>query len=494
MTVSVNEATNYKDYMIKATLEVIDCDHPSKVLTDVKEATCTDKGYTGNYKCTECGGILEYGHETPVDPDNHDYDYYNGKITKEPTAFTMGEHTYYCRHDHSHTITKQDMAQIKADDGGDYSDFVNDTKGLSANSAPKVDASKDDKGNEITKITVGGEEISKITYDPISGKETIESKVWVTGLSKEYTYTGSAIKPEFHVYDGAKRLAEKTDYTVKWTKNKDVGTATITIKFKGNYNDVKSETLTFDIKAAELGKDIIAHEIAIAAKKSGSTKVTPMLTWAKTGKTVSNKYFTVTPDSVKGDVTTTATIKVKSGQNNYSGTTTVNLRAVADKNKMLPNSKVKFDQKSYAYTGRPVTPKYDVTFGSQTLKENVDYKCVSLCNNINPGTATIVFEAVSGNKAGYVGTKTATFKINGKIELKEEGSGSPFTYTVADASGVPYAKGGTKPPVTVRNNTLGTELKEGVDYTRHIQRTRQLRMVIRQLKLRLRAREIIKER
>ena len=125
VSINVTGALNYTDYAIIVTLNVIDCSHEHTTVRDIRKATCTEKGYTGDTYCTDCGALISRGKDTPVDPDNHDYDYSNGKITKEPTAFTMGEHTYYCRHDHSHTITKQDMAQLKADDGGDYSDFVN---------------------------------------------------------------------------------------------------------------------------------------------------------------------------------------------------------------------------------------------------------------------------------------------------------------------------------------------------------------------------------
>ena len=61
---------------------------------------------------------------------------------------------------------------------------------------------------------------------------------------------------------------------------------------------------------------------------------------------------------------------------------------------------------------------------------------------------------------GYVGTKSATFKISGKIELKDS---SDFTYTYS--ASVPFVKGGAKPAVSVRDNRNNVALKEGTDYT-----------------------------
>nr|MCR4590437.1 hypothetical protein [Lachnospiraceae bacterium] len=258
-------------------------------------------------------------------------------------------------------------------------------------------------------------------------------------------------------------LTEKTDYTVSWKNNKEVGTATVTVKFKGNYKDAKSETVCFRIEPAVLGEDIIAHEIGVAAKKKGSVKVTPVLTWAETGKSVSSKYFTINPSSVTGEGTTSANISSKGGQKNYAGTATVMIKAVGDKNKLLNNAKVKLDKKSYAYTGSAITPAYELKLGGKTLAEGTDYKRVSLKNNVSPGTATIIFEAVSTNGAGIVGTKSATFKISGKKALKEAGSGSPYTYSYDKKPA--FTKGGAKPFVTVYDGDTGYELQKGKDYT-----------------------------
>ena len=340
-------------------------------------------------------------------------------------------------------------------------DLREELEGLGSDVPVKVDQKKDEDGNVVEEtVTIGGREVSKVVTDPESGKETVVSKVWISGLEDSYTYTGAAIRPSFNVYDGLRKLTEKTDYTVSWKKNKDAGTGTATVKFKGNYKDSKSETVSFKIDPAVLGKDIIAHEIGVAAKSKGSVKVSPVLTWAGTGKSVSSKYFEITPSTVTGEGTTEATINVKNGQKNFTGTATVLVKAVGDKNKLLSSAKVKFDPKSYSYSGMPIEPKYSLSIGSKTLTEGTDYRRVGITGNTNPGTATVIFEAVSGNAAGYVGSKTATFKISGKKELKE---GASFTFICPDS--VPYAKGGAKPLVTVSDNDIHTILREGKDYT-----------------------------
>ena len=61
----------------------------------------------------------------------------------------------------------------------------------------------------------------------------------ISGVKKSYVKTGKAIKPDVKVKVSGKTLKKKRDYTVKYKKNKKRGTATITIKGKGNYSGSK---------------------------------------------------------------------------------------------------------------------------------------------------------------------------------------------------------------------------------------------------------------
>ncbi len=437
------------------------CPHSHTELRDVRPGTCSANGYSGNRYCLDCGAMVEKGKETPKDPDNHHFDFNDAnhkKVKQEPTLLQMGITTYTCVWCGNGTMDRTDIPCLPDEKGRDLEELREDVEDLSGNAVPKIDEKKDEKGNTVEEtITIGGEEVSKIITDPESGKETVESKVWIGGLKESYRYTGSAIKPSIHVYDGTRKLNENTDYKVKWSKNKEVGTAEITVKFKGNYKDTKSETAKFEIKPAILGDDIIAHETGVAVKKSAQKPV-PVLTWKETGKTVPAKNFNVTydPSEVKAAGTYTATITSKN--TNFDGTATA-LVKVAAKDKVLSNVKVKFDPKSYNYTGKPIEPKYSLTMGSTTLTKDKDYRQVSLTGNTNPGTATIIFEAISGNEAGYVGSKTATFKISGKKSLKDA------AIDITCAESVPFAKGGAKAAVTVTDKDTNTTLKEGVDYT-----------------------------
>ena len=95
------------------------------------------------------------------------------------------------------------------------------------------------------------------------------------------------------------------------------------------------------------------------------------------------------------------------------------------------------------------------------MVEGTDYRPAYVLNNSDPGTATVVFEGMGKGENSPAGTKTATFRITGNRKLEEAGNGSAFTYTYPES--VPYAKGGAKPAITVKDN--GVILKEGRDYT-----------------------------
>lgn len=63
----------------------------------------------------------------------------------------------------------------------------------------------------------------------------------------EQSYTGSAVTPSLTVTDGSNILKENTDYTVSYSDNTAVGTATATVKGIGNY----SGTLTVEFTISQ---------------------------------------------------------------------------------------------------------------------------------------------------------------------------------------------------------------------------------------------------
>ena len=102
------------------------------------------------------------------------------------------------------------------------------------------------------KSKASSKEISSLSFSKISNK----------------AYTGKAIKPSVTVKDGDTKLKKGTDYTVSYKNNKNIGTASVTIKGKGDYTGSK----TIDFK-------IVPAKTKLKASKQSDTKI--KLTWDK---------------------------------------------------------------------------------------------------------------------------------------------------------------------------------------------------------------------
>ncbi len=85
-------------------------------------------------------------------------------------------------------------------------------------------------------------------------------------IGEKYSYTGKNIKAKVTVKDGSKTLVKGTDYTLTYKNCKNIGTASVTIKGKGNYTGTK--TLTYKI---------VPKKTTLKATKKSNTKAS--LSW-----------------------------------------------------------------------------------------------------------------------------------------------------------------------------------------------------------------------
>ena len=70
-----------------------ECDHPRSIFVDITDPTCTEKGFDGDERCTNCGEILSDGMDIPAL--GHDWD--AGVITTPATKDAAGVKTYTCK-------------------------------------------------------------------------------------------------------------------------------------------------------------------------------------------------------------------------------------------------------------------------------------------------------------------------------------------------------------------------------------------------------------
>ncbi|MCC8106685.1 MAG: Ig-like domain-containing protein [Clostridiales bacterium] len=98
----------------------------------------------------------------------------------------------------------------------------------------------------------------------------------ITLAKTSYVYSGSVKKPSVTVKYGTTSLTGGTDYTVSYSDNKNVGTATVTVKGEGNYSGTVKKTFTIVPKATSITR--------LKAKSKGFT-----VTW-KLQKTQTTGY------------------------------------------------------------------------------------------------------------------------------------------------------------------------------------------------------------
>ncbi|MBR3306374.1 MAG: hypothetical protein IKI75_03845 [Lachnospiraceae bacterium] len=482
--VGVSGCTDYEDYQIVVTLTVNSCDHWTTEIRNAISENCTTDGYSGDIYCTICEELLEEG--TVIPAAGHSFSGWT--LIKEATAFEEGieeRSCVICGEKEQHFLDKLPSTKEEEELAEDVGEGA-----VSSNTTVITDEEGNVTGRE-TVTTISGNTVEKVVVDE-NGQETRETRIWVGGLLAAYHYTGEAIKPEFHVYDGLELLNAGKDYTVKYSGNKAVGgNATIILKFKGDYKDTPEKMLRFEIEPAELGADVLAAGTAAVADGKALTPQ-PSVFWAENGKSIKADNFSVryrrmipgkyapvydendmpadggaddlVPigaelDSIQEAGTYHAIISPRNG--NFTGSLTAVVTLVGDKKLMLSEASVKFTKSSYTYTGKEIIPaegSYTLKLGGVTLREGTDYRVSEVIDNVEPGKATVIFEAVEGNAGGYAGSKQAKFTIT-KGRVLERSSDFEYIY---DAK-APYEQGGARPELKIKD--CGETLTEGVDYS-----------------------------
>ena len=228
------------------------------------------------------------------------------------------------------------------------------------------------------------------------------------GSISDQTYTGSSITPVpvlSKILNGSSKytLVKDTDYTLSYSNNTNVGTATITATGKGNFTGTKNVTFKIVAKSIAIPSQSGTLTYNTASQSPSwsnydSTKMTVSGTTSATNAGTYSATFTLkdTTNYKWSDGTTTEkTVSWKINQYNISN---VDVGSISDQ----------------TYTGSAITPApvlSKILNGSSkyTLVKDTDYT-LSYSNNKNAGTATIT----ATGKGNFTGTKNVTFKIVAK--------------------------------------------------------------------------------
>ncbi len=145
-------------------------------------------------------------------------------------------YSFYFRMPKTNSKAKKYMSKITGSDDVSYAIVM---FGLfDGNKSAIYDAYK---GKENPELVIP--EVSNMSSSSTTAAKKISS-LEIDDVS-DYTYTGNARKPAVRIYDGDYKLVKGTDYTLTYKNNTEIGTASVTIKGKGNYTGTK--TIKFDI-------------------------------------------------------------------------------------------------------------------------------------------------------------------------------------------------------------------------------------------------------
>ena len=268
-------------------------------------------------------------------------------------------------------------------------------------------------------------------------KNTTDNTVVISDVADQ-TYTGSLIAPNITVSCNDVELVKNTDYTVSYSNNKNVGTATISITGIGDYTG--TITKNFNIVARDIS-DTTIGSIPNQTYTGNSISALPVITYNGATLTKGTDYTLTYSNNVNvGTGTVTIT-----GKGNFKGTTSktfsISARAMSDTSVANISSQT--------YTGNVISPLPTITYNNKTLKKDTDYT-LSYSDNINVGTATITIIG----KGNFAGTTSKTFSISARAMSDTSVANiSSQTYTGNVISPLPT--------ITYNNKTL----KKDTDYT-----------------------------
>ena len=381
-----------------------------KYADTVVAPTCTTDGYT-LHKCSVCGTSYK---DNTTKATGHSYG--NSVVTKQPTCTSEGTKTKTCTKCNA-TVTEKLPAKghtavtdkgypatcttAGKTDGSHCSvcntvikaqTVINATGHKSSGWITDKAASIGVKGSMHKECTVC-KKVLETAEIPALSRISI-SKASVTLSTSTYAYDGKAKKPGVTVKLNGKTLKNSTDYTVSYSNNTKVGTATVKITGKGNYTGSVSKT--FKIKN-NFKKATVS---GISNKSYTGKNITQSITVKYNGKTLKNGTdYTVSYSSNKK--IGTATVKI-AGKGSYTGTITKTFKinpAKQEIQKLTAKSKAFFVD--WAQKGS--ASGYEIQYA--TNSKFTSAKKVTITSNKTDKTTV---SKLSGKKKYYVRVRSYT--------------------------------------------------------------------------------------
>lgn len=289
------------------------------------------------------------------------------------------------------------------------------------------------KGTAKKQYSIVAKGATGFTVDEITGTFVYQGAPWTPAVTVKKAGTADA-------------LTLNTDYTVAYTDNTNVGTATVTVTGKGNYSGTR--TVNFTITAKTLADGMVALSSTSFTYTGSEQKpvvtVTDMDT--NTPLTLNTDYQVIYPTDPISQGTKTITVK---GIGNYTGevakTYSIGVLSLNDASVTLN------ELSSYVYDGMEKKPTVKEVLVGTLVVPVTGYTVTYPDDLINIGTKTMT---ITG-KGNYTGSTTKSYVVTPKTVTKEMISLS--------SENLIYTGSTLKPTVTVKDGAK--TLTEGTDYT-----------------------------
>lgn len=252
----------------------------------------------------------------------------------------------------------------------------------------------------------------------------------ITGYASTYTYTGNAISPDVVVTMNGRILTRGTDYTVTYSNNTNVGTATMTINGIGSFSGTK--TINYTIEAKNIENCLTT---AVTNYQYTGSTYTPNVTVTDSanGKTlVAGTDYTITYSNNTNPGT--ALITVTALSNNYTGTKVIPFKITSASVSGLRTSTIKNNSIKLAWTAQDYADGYQICNSSNrvvatTNKNSYTVKGLTSCTTykfkvrsyVENADGSISYggfsTAVSAKTLLNTPTLKATSKSKGKVTL-----------------------------------------------------------------------------
>ena len=227
------------------------------------------------------------------------------------------------------------------------------------------------------------------------------SKVEISITPESYIFDGTAKRPEVTIKDGTKTLIQGTDYIINsYSNNVNVGTATLTVLGKGNYNSYAKKKYTIGQKSVS-GMTITLDKTEFTY--DGEAKQ-PLVTIKDGTKTLvlDTDYIVRYENNV--DVGTAKAVIIGKGSYGESVTKTFVIKSKPVKD--ISGIDITINPLYCTYSGTAQTPAVTIKDGKINLTSGKDYT-IAYSGNVDAGTAKVT---ITGN-GEYTGTAEKSFYI-----------------------------------------------------------------------------------